>query len=142
MTREQAVEFFTQQQQYWNRRDAEALTATHTADGTLLSPLFKTVVGQVAILASYRSLFEIFPDWTYAAEELLVEDDRAVQTFSAAATHIGEFMGIAGSGRKFHINGVRFFKMDGLLIARERRYYDFTGLLIQLGVLRSRPANP
>jgi hypothetical protein len=28
---------------------------------------------------------------------------------------------------------------DGL-IARERRYYDFTGLLIQLGVLRSRPA--
>jgi hypothetical protein len=30
---------------------------------------------------------------------------------------------------------------DGL-IASERRIYDFTGLLVQLGVLRAKPAKP
>jgi hypothetical protein len=28
------------------------------------------------------------------------------------------------------------------LVAHERRIYDFTGLLVQLGVLRAKPAKP
>jgi hypothetical protein len=51
-------------------------------------------------------------------------------------------MGLEGSGRKFEIQGVRFFKLKDGLIAYERRYYDFTGFLIQLGVLRGKPARP
>jgi hypothetical protein len=49
-------------------------------------------------------------------------------------------MGLPGSGRAFDIEGVRVFEMKDGLIAHERRYYDFTGLLIQLGVLRGKPA--
>jgi SnoaL-like polyketide cyclase len=51
-----------------------------------------------------------------------------------------EFMGLPGSGRAFDIEGVRVFEMKDGLIDFERRYYDFTGLLIQLGVLRGKPA--
>ncbi len=142
MTREQVLEFFARQQDDWNRRDAEALADGHSAEGTLVSPIFRTVVGRAAILGSYRSLFQIFPDWTYAGEELLVDGDRVAQAFFVSATHVGEFMGLAGSGRKFQIQGVRLFTMDGSHIAHERRYYDFTGLLIQLGILRGKPANP
>ncbi len=142
MSREQVLEFFARQQDQWNRRDAEALAEGHAAEGTLVSPIFRTVVGRPAILASYRSLFQIFPDWTYAGEEPLVDGDQIAQAFFATATHVGEFMGLAGSGRKFQIQGVRLFTMDGAVIAHERRYYDFTGLLIQVGVLRSKPANP
>jgi steroid delta-isomerase-like uncharacterized protein len=142
MTRQQALEFFARQQDQWNRRDADALAGGHSPDGTLISPIFRTVVGHAAILASYRSLFEIFPDWTYTGEELLVDGNRAAQAFFASATHVGEFMGLPGTGRKFQIQGVRLFTMDGDLIAHERRYYDFTGLLIQVGILRSKPANP
>jgi hypothetical protein len=31
---------------------------------------------------------------------------------------------------------------DDGLIEHERRIYDFTGLLVQLGVLRAKPAKP
>jgi hypothetical protein len=31
---------------------------------------------------------------------------------------------------------------DQGLIAHERRIYDFTGLLVRLGVLRAKPAKP
>ncbi len=142
MTREQVQEFFARQQEQWGRRDAEALAGGHHADSTLVSPIFRTVVGRPAILASYRSLFQIFPDWTFTGEDLLIDGDSAAQPFSVTATHVGEFMGLPGTGRKFRLQGVRLFTMSGDLIATERRYYDFTGLLIQVGVLRSKPANP
>jgi steroid delta-isomerase-like uncharacterized protein len=142
MTHDEVLEFFARQQEHWKARDPDALAHCHTEDGTVVSPIFRTVVGKAEISASYRSLFQIFPDWTYVGEELLVDGDRVAQLFSAAATHVGEFMGLPGSGRKFHIHGVRLFRMKDDRIHHERRYYDFTGLLIQLGVLKSKPANP
>jgi steroid delta-isomerase-like uncharacterized protein len=142
MTHDEAVKFFGEQQDEWNVRDAGALTRRHTPDGTIISPIFRTVQGAEGILGSFRSLFATFPDWQYIGAEPLVDGDgdRLAQEFVVHATHSAEFMGLPGSGRKFDINGVRVFEMKDGLIAFERRYYDFTGLLIQLGVLRAKPA--
>ena len=140
MTRDDVVKFFAEQQAEWNARDAAALARRHTPDGTIVSPIFRTVQGPDDILKSYRSLFTTFPDWQYIGEEPLVDGDRLAQQFVVHATHSAEFMGLPGSGRKFDIQGVRIFEMRDGLIAYERRYYDFTGLLIQLGVLRGKPA--
>jgi steroid delta-isomerase-like uncharacterized protein len=142
MTHDEAVKFFAEQQEEWNARDADALARRHTPDGTIISPIFRTVQGIDGILGSYRSLFATFPDWHYIGEEPLVDGDgdRLAQEFVVHATHSAEFMGLPGSGRKFDIKGVRMFEMKDGLIAFERRYYDFTGLLIQLGVLRGKPA--
>ena len=49
-------------------------------------------------------------------------------------------MGLPGSNRRFKIQGVRLFTMADGLVQHERRMYDFTGLLIQVGVLRGKPA--
>lgn len=140
MTRDDVVKFFAEQQAEWNARDAEALARRHTPDGTIVSPIFRTVHGTEDILKSYRSLFATFPDWQYIGQQPLVDGNRLAQQFVVHATHSAEFMGLPGSGRKFDIQGVRIFEMKEGLIAYERRYYDFTGLLIQLGVLRSKPA--
>ena len=142
MSHDEAVKFFAEQQEEWNARDADALARRHTPDGTVISPIFRTVQGIDEILGSYRSLFTTFPDWHYIGEEPLVDGDgdRLAQEFVVHATHSTEFMGLPGSGRKFDIQGVRMFEMKDGLIAYERRYYDFTGLLIQLGVLRGKPA--
>ena len=140
MTHDDAVRFFALHQDYWNDRDAEALSRTHAEDGTVVSPIFRTVNGRADILASYRSLFTTFPDWRYIGQQLLVDGERVAQQFLVQATHSGEFMGLPGSGRKFDIQGVRLFEMKAGLIGYERRYYDFTGLLVQLGILRSKPA--
>ena len=142
MQHDEAVTFFAHQQQLWSDRDVDGLALTHTDDGTVISPIFKTVQGRASIRESYRSLFATFPDWEYIGQQLLVDGDRIAQQFLVHATHSGEFMGIPGSGRSFDIQGVRLFEMKGGLIFYERRYYDFTGLLIQLGILRGKPAKP
>ena len=140
MTHDEVVKFFAGQQDEWNGRNADALARRHTRDGTIISPIFRTVQGFDEILGSYRSLFATFPDWQYIGQHLLVDGSRVAQPFVVHATHSAEFMGLPGSGRKFDIEGVRLFEMRDGLIAYERRYYDFTGLLIQLGVLRGKPA--
>jgi steroid delta-isomerase-like uncharacterized protein len=140
MTEQQIREFFAAQARHWANRDVDGLAGGHTPDGTIVSPIFRTVTGAPAIADSYRALYEIFPDWDYRGTQLLVDGDRVAEAFTATATHKGEFMGIAGTGKRFTIEGVRLFDMRDGRIARERRYYDFTGLLIQLGVLRSKPA--
>jgi steroid delta-isomerase-like uncharacterized protein len=140
MSNDEIREFFALQARHWRERDAMGLAGGHTPDGTIVSPIFRTVTGADGIADSYRSLFTIFPDWDYKGTQLLIDGDRVAEPFTATATHKGEFMGIAGTGKRFTIEGVRLFEMRAGRIAHERRYYDFTGLLIQLGVLRGKPA--
>jgi steroid delta-isomerase-like uncharacterized protein len=142
MTRDDAVKLFSLQQAAWDARDPDALAEAYADDGTILSPIFRTVQGKDAIVESFRALFVTFPDWQYTAQDLLVDGDTIAEPFIVKATHAGEFMGLPGSGRKFEIQGVRILKLKDGLIAYERRYYDFTGFLIQLGVLRGKPARP
>lgn len=139
MTRPEIVAFFDEWEKAWASKDPDRLAACYAVEGKVSSPMFKQVSGRVAIAESYYRLFEMFPDWTLTNEDLLIDGDRVARAFQATATHRGEFMGLPGTGRKFQIQGVRLFRMGGGLIQEERRLYDFTNFLIQIGVLRSKP---
>ena len=138
MTREEIVAFFEKRQLHWNARDAGRLALDHAADGVVKSPMHGTPHGRDAIRASYAALFEAFPDWKFTSDDLIIEGNNVFQIFSADATHVGEFMGIMGTNRRFSIQGVRLCEMGDGVIQSERRLYDFTGLLIQVGVLKPR----
>jgi steroid delta-isomerase-like uncharacterized protein len=140
MTREELTTFAARRHAAWNRRDAGALAAGHAADGTVSSPIFGTVHGRAAIETSYRNLFAIFADWEYIADDLVIDGEKVVEMFTARATHTLEFLGIAGTGRRFQIRGVLLFRFEGGLITHEERIYDFSGMLIQIGVLKAKPA--
>lgn len=140
MTRPEILAFFDERQKAWAARDPDGLAAGHAEHGTIESPIFGHREGRPAIRESYRALFDMFPDWDFQGEPLLIDGDRVAQPFSAAATHTGTFMGLAGTHRRFKIQGVRLFTMADGLVQHERRTYDFTSLLIQIGVLKSKPA--
>jgi len=54
---------------------------------------------------------------------------------------VNDFFGMAGTGRHLEFRNARLMEMEDLgLIRHERRIYDFTGLLVQLGILRAKPA--
>ena len=140
MTREEITALFDERQQAWQRRDPDELAARHAERGVVFSPMFGTLHGRAAIRRSYVSLYGIFPDWDLTTEELLIDGDRVAERFTASATHVGEFLGIAGTRRRFQIQGVRIFDVAGGLVQNERRIYDFTAMLIQIGVLKGKPA--
>ena len=139
MTREETLAFFATHEDAWRRRDPVALALGHAEDGTVESPIFSTVKGRDAIQKSYESLFQSFPDWEHLDDSAILDGDRVARPFTARATHVGRFMGLEGTGRRFEVHGVLLMEMKDGLIARERRIYDFAGLLIQVGVLRGKP---
>ena len=124
----------------WARRDAAALAADYGDDAVVTSPMFPRAEGRDAIQASFEKLFRIFPDWDIAFEDPCVTGNRAMLTGRVRATQRGDFMGIAGSGRRMEFECVLILDFENGLIQRERRIYDFTGVLIQLGVIRGKPA--
>src|SRR5262249_36850760 len=99
-----------------------------------------TVRGRAAIESSYAGLFRAFPDSTIESQALIVDGDHVVQLFKWHATHAADMFGLPASGRQFTINGALVYLFQDGHIQHERRIYDFTGLLVQIGVLRPRPA--
>jgi steroid delta-isomerase-like uncharacterized protein len=124
----------------WARRDAAALAAGYADDAVVSSPMFPRAEGRTAIEQSFAKLFSVFPDWDIALEEPCVSGNRAMRAAKVRATQRGDFMGIPGTGKRVEFDCVLIFDFEEGLIKRERRIYDFTGALIQLGVLRGKPA--
>ena len=141
MTRDEIVQLFAQRDQLWATRDAEGLAATYSEGCKVTSPIFGDLKGRAAIAQSHIRLFEAFPDWNLTTGELIIDGHRVVQEFKVTATHVGEFMGLAGTGRKVQFDGVRIMTIADGLITEERRLYDFTLLLMQVGVLRGKPGH-
>jgi C-1 hydroxylase len=139
MTRDEVVRFMQERQQHWSARDADGLASQHAVDGTVNSPMFGKLSGREAIANAYRRLFQAFPDWTLTPEDFIIDGDRVAEPFSATATHAGEFMGLPGTKHRTHIHGVLLMRVAGGFIQEERRIYDFSMLLMQVGVLKGKP---
>ena len=140
MTRDELSEFFARRQAAWQRLDAVALANDYTDDATVESPLAGgSATGRDAIEKLYVTYFAAFPDFKFYQEMLLVDCDTIVQLVRVSGTDSGGFMGMAPTGRKITFRCGLFHTIRAGLIARERRVYDFTGVLIQVGLLKAKP---
>jgi len=127
----------------WQRRDIAALLTFHARDGVVESPMYGTRHGLDEIEESYRAFFKSFPDAFMALESTVVDPPHVANFMTIAATHTAEFFGLPGTSRRIDMRCARFVQFDEAgLISHERRIYDFTGVLVQLGVLRAKPAKP
>jgi predicted ester cyclase len=122
------------------RRDPAGLAQFHTANGQVESPMYGTLVGRPAIEEAYKAFFTSFPDATFEVEQVVVEPPDIAVFAAVTATHVNEFFGLHGTNRRIDFRISRLLHMNGELIERERRVYDFTGILVQVGVLRAKPA--
>lgn len=140
MTRDQIFALFARREAAWRARDAQALAADHASDGVVVSPTGGVLEGRAEIERIYRVWFVAFPDLVFTTEDLLVDDDRAALLCRFTGTHLGEFFGMGPTGRRIEASGAFIYRFENDLIVHERRVLDFTGLLIQVGVLRAKPA--
>jgi predicted ester cyclase len=139
MTREEILAFFAKRDEAWKRHDFAALTMDHAEDGEVESPLWGSLKGHSAIQKVYREWFSSFPDVEYRTEHLLIDGNGAVQLVRMMGIQRGEFCGLAPSGKRFEVRCSFLFVFSGCKIVREVRIYDFTGVLMQLGVLKAKP---
>ena len=122
------------------RRDIAAVMQLHTDDCVVESPLGGSATGHEAIRKVYEAWLAAFPDAEWAVEPPIVDGDRVAQATTVSGSDIGGFMGLPPTGKRFTLPIVFLLVVRDGRIQYERRIYDFTGLLIQLGVLKAKPA--
>ena len=140
MTRDEIMALIERRAAAWAARDPAALAATHDENGTVISPFGGVQEGRAEIDRIYHLWFSAFPDIVFHQDDVLIDGDRAVLVGRMAATHAGDFFGLAPSGRHFEAQIAFVLKFARGSVVEERRIYDFTGLLVQVGVLRAKPS--
>ena len=143
MTRADLQAFTERYLDAWERRDAIAVARHHAAGGIVESPMFATLRGREAIEEAQRAFFTSFPDAVNKVDAIVIDPPRAAIFTTFHATQVQELFGLPASNKRVdgHLAGLLIVD-DGGLIVHERRIYDFTGLLVQVGVLRAKPAKP
>ena len=141
MTRNEIGALFDRWLEAMDDHDIEALAPLYAKDCVVESPLAAgTLQGREANASIQRAVFDAFPDVAFKREALVIDGDQVVQIGKITGTDTGGLMGMTPSGRSAVIPIVFYAKVANGEIAYERRVYDFTGLLVQVGVLKARPA--
>jgi steroid delta-isomerase-like uncharacterized protein len=140
MTRQQVLEFFKRRFEAYEDLDAAALAADYADNAIIQSPSAGVMTGRDAAERTFRVIFAAFLDLTMTVDNLIIDGNNAVSVLSLEGTHIGEFLGLAPTGNRFTMPAVFFYQLENGKIVHERRIYDFTGLLVQIGVLKAKPA--
>lgn len=140
MTREEVANLFARREAAWNDHDVDRIVELYAEDAVVESPLGGTHQGRAAIAAVGKAFFEAFTDARITTDDLIIDGDRAVHVFTMSGTDTGGLMGMEPSGKPALVPMVFVCGVADGLITHERRIYDFTGMLVQIGVLKAKPA--
>ena len=140
MTRDQIVDLFDKRMNAMNEHDVETFADFYAEDAVVESPLGGTHQGRSAIAAVVAAFLGALSDATFTQDELIIDGDQVVQVLALSGTDTGGFMGMAPSGKPALLPMVGVCRVADGLITHERRIYDFTGMLVQIGVLKAKPA--
>jgi predicted ester cyclase len=76
-----------------------------------------------------------FPDVISTIEDLIAEGDKVVARWRSRATHRGEYMGIAPSGKEVEFTGISIYRIEEGKIAESWTVEDQLGLMAQIGAV-------
>jgi len=140
MTRQQVEAVFARRDTAVSQFDMAGISALNAEDVVLSSPMAGgTVHGRAAVEEVNRAYFAGFPDVIFTRETLVIDGDRAVWIGEVRGTDTGGFMGLAATGKPFQLPIVMVCTLKDGVIVREQRIYDFTGMLVQIGLLKAKP---
>ena len=140
MMRDEMLEVWRQWQDVFARRDVHALADLYSDTAVFETPMAGSLTGREGIIQAHNTFFGAFPDAVLTAEPPIIDDGRIAVVAELAATHVGSFMGLPPTGKAIGFLLVVLLEVRDHRIVRDRRIYDFTGFLVQVGVLKARPA--
>lgn len=110
----------------------DALFAEHAVDH---DPAPGQGPGRAGFLAFFRTLTSAFPDLRLEQRYATADDEHVSMAFTVSGTHLGDFNGVAATGRAFKVSGVEIFRFaDGRVVERWGLTDDMS-ILGQLGLV-------
>jgi steroid delta-isomerase-like uncharacterized protein len=138
MTRDAIEVMFARRRDAYDRQDAAALARDYAADCIVESPSGGVHQGPAAAEQVLRTVFDAL-DIKVHDESLLIDGNSVAQVVTVEGTDSGQFLGLPPTGKSFRMPAVLVYELKDGLIVRERRIYDFTGVLVQVGLFKAKP---
>jgi predicted ester cyclase len=139
MTREDVVDLCRRWQVAQGGHDANALAGLYAQTARIESPMAGSVTGREGLIKTFEGFLAAFPDAVLTFEPPVIDGHRAAIVGDVSGTQVGAFMGLPPTGRTIHFRLVYLLDVQDDHIVHDRRIYDFTGLLVQIGVLKAKP---
>lgn len=123
-------------EEVWRKRDLEAIDRLHAPDFRDRSLRDRAPGPETldAYKADVADFFRAFPDFVAETEELLADEasGRVAVLWTAGATHQGEFLGAAPTGKRIRFEGIEVLWIEAGRIARRWGEWNGVELLAQL----------
>lgn len=116
-----------------NQRRLELLGELVAEDARWSMPPLAPLRGRVAVFEFLRGLLNAFPDVHYYLDRIIAQDDQVAVAWHTTATHLGEFLGAAGTGKPAPTSGITCYRVEGGFIAEACGAFDALGLMQSLG---------
>ncbi|MFJ9832243.1 ester cyclase [Streptomyces sp. NPDC101169] len=99
------------------------------------APLPTGVTGVQALKEVWTVLLRAFPDLRVEVEDVITEGDKVVCRNTVTGTHLGEYRGLAPTGRPVRYGEIFVFRLAGGRIAEIWGVVDVLAQLRQLGAV-------
>lgn len=117
-----------------NAANVQAVGELVTADYIEHDPLPGQGTGRDGAVDRFSMLVQgLAPQFTI--EDVVAEGDTVVVRWTNAGTHVGDFLGIAPTGRPFAIGGIDVYRIKDDLLCEHWHQIDQLSMLGQLGLL-------
>jgi steroid delta-isomerase-like uncharacterized protein len=80
----------------------------------------------------YSAIRTALPDARYEVDDLISENDKVVVRWRLLGTHLGDFRGIAPSGRAIALEGIAIYRVDGGKLMERWVVTDLHGVLEEI----------
>ena len=131
-------------EEVWNKGRAEAIDEMFAEDGVAhgLAGDAGSLRGPAGFRPFFRSFHDAFPDIRVVVEDVIAEGDKVAALCSVQATHQGDTLGFAATGRPVEIGGMTFLRVRDGKIVEAWNNFDFMSMFQQLGALRLEAGPP
>ena len=118
----------------WNRRDADAVLATFTADGTYCDPASGGRLRGEALKGYMAGLWSAFPDLSFEITSSGLVGENLAAQWTMRGTNTGSMMGLPPTGKSVLVLGADFIRIAGGKIQTVDGYFDSRAVPEQLGL--------
>ena len=119
----------------WNRRDADAVLATFTVDGTYCDPASGGRLRGEALKGYMAGLWSAFPDLSFEiTSQGLAGENLAAAQWTMRGSNTGPIMGLPPTGKSVTVSGADFIRVVANKIQTVDGYFDTRAVPEQLGL--------
>ena len=121
--------------QVLNKKNADSIGDFFAADYVEHSQIPVAEPGLEGLKQMLGMYLAAFPDLHIQIEDLIAEGDKVVGRATTTATHTGEFMGIAATGKQVNFGEMHILRISGGKIVEHWGIEDNMTMMQQLGAI-------